>query len=188
MAEAAPTTTFPDFFPFLRPELLEDPYPIYALLRASQPVLRFPLPRTESGGCVVTRYDDVQTVIRDPRFSVDRRRSEFLQGNKDVMPPALAQAILGEQGGLRSMLIIDPPDHTRVRGLVNKAFTPRRVARLRGHIQSICDDLLAAAERRGRMDVMADLAVHLPAIVIAELLGVPPEDRVRFKEWSTDLI
>jgi cytochrome P450 len=187
MAEAV-TSTFPDFFPFMRPELLEDPYPVYALLRASQPVLRFPLPRTESGGCVVTRYDDVQTVIRDPRFSVDRRRSDFLQGNKDVMPPALAQAILGEQGGLRSMLIIDPPDHTRVRGLVSKAFTPRHVARLRGHIQSICDDLLAAAEGRGRMDVMTDLAAHLPAIVIAELLGVPPEDRLRFKDWSTDLI
>jgi cytochrome P450 len=130
----------------------------------------------------------VQYVIRDARFSVDRRRSEFVQRNRDAMPPALTQALLGEQGGLRSMLLTDPPDHTRVRALVNKAFTPRHVARLRPHIQAICDELLALVERRGRMDVMADFATQLPAIVIAELLGVPAEDRIRFKEWSNDLI
>jgi len=187
MAEAAPSG-FPDIFPFLRPEFLADPYPVYAMLRAAQPVLRMPLPGTETGGCVVTRYEDVQQVVRDARFSVDRRRSEFMQRNRDALPPALAQALLGEQGGLRSMLITDPPDHTRVRGLVNKAFTPRHVARLREHIQAICDELLDAVEGSGRMDVMADLATQLPAIVIAELLGVPAGDRLRFKAWSNDLI
>ena len=187
MAEAAPSG-FPDIFPFLRPEFLSDPYPLYAMLRAAQPVLRIPLPGTETGGCVVTRYQDVQQVVRDGRFSVDRRRSEFMQRNRDALPPALAQALLGEQGGLRSMLIIDPPDHTRVRGLVNKAFTPRHVARLREHIQAICDELLDAVDGSGRMDVMADLATQLPAIVIAELLGVPAEDRLRFKAWSNDLV
>ena len=187
MAEPA-ANSFPDIFPFLRPEFLADPYPVYALLRASQPVLRIPLPGTDAGGCVLTRYEDVQHVLRDSRFSVDRRRSEFMQRNRDALPPALAQALLGEQGGLRSMLIIDPPDHTRVRALVNKAFTPRHVARLRAHIQDICDELLAPLDAHGRMDVMADLATQLPAIVIAELLGVPAEDRQRFKSWSNDLI
>ncbi len=178
----------PDVFSFLRPEVLADPYPIYAVLRASQPILRIPLPGTEAGGWVLTRYEDVQHVLRDPHFSVDRRRSEFVQRNREALPPALAQALLGEQGGLRSMLIIDPPDHTRVRGLVNKAFTPRHVARLRGHIQAICDELLAAVAQRDQIDIMADLATQLPAIVIAELLGVPPEDRLRFKQWSNDLV
>ena len=187
MAEPA-TTGFPDIFPFLRPELLADPYPAYAMLRATQPVLRIPLPGTDAGGYVLTRYDEVQRVLRDPRFSVDRRRSQFMQRNRDALPPALVQALLGEQGGLRSMLVTDPPDHTRIRGLVNKAFTPRHVARLRGHIQDICDELLTAAESRGRFDVMADLANQLPAIVIAELLGVPAADRDRFKEWSNDQV
>ncbi len=187
MAEPAPNA-FPDIFMFLRPEMLEDPYPAYALLRMAQPVLRLPLPGTDAGACVVSRYDDVQQVIRDARFSVDRRRSEFMQRNRDALPPAIAQALLGEQGGLRSMLITDPPDHTRVRGLVNKAFTPRHVARLRDHVQSICDDLLDAVDAGGRLEIMADLATQLPAIVIAELLGVPAADRRRFKEWSNDLI
>ncbi|HZP41114.1 MAG TPA: cytochrome P450, partial [Candidatus Binatia bacterium] len=187
MAEPA-ASTFPDIFPFLRPEVLADPYPVYAMLRTAQPVLRIPLPGTEAGACALTRHDDVQHVLRDARFSADRRRSEFMQRNRDALPPAIAQALLGEQGGLRSMLIIDPPDHTRVRGLVSKAFTPRRVAGLRDHIQAICDDLLDEVDGRVRIEVMADLATQLPAIVIAELLGVPPEDRRRFKEWSNDLI
>src|SRR5262245_56138272 len=121
MAEPA-ATPIPDIFPFLRPEVLADPYPIFAMLRATQPVLRLPLPGTDAGGVVLTRHEDVQHVLRDARFSVDRRRSEFVQRNRDFLPPAIAQALLGEQGGLRSMLIIDPPDHTRVRGLVSKAF------------------------------------------------------------------
>src|SRR5262249_5363462 len=142
MAETIPGG-FPDIFPFLRPEFLTDPYPVYAMLRAAQPVLRIPLPGTDVGGCVLTRHEDVQSVLRAARFPVDRRRSEFIQRNREALPPAVAQAILGEQGGLRSMLITDPPAHTRVRALVAKAFTPRRVAGLREHVQAICDQLLA---------------------------------------------
>jgi cytochrome P450 len=174
--------------PFLTPELLADPYPAYAMLRATQPVLTVALPGSGAGQAVVSRHDDVVTVLRDPRFSVERRRSEFLQKNRDALPPELVQLLLGEQGGLRSMLIMDPPDHTRVRGLVSKAFTPRHVARLRGRIEALVDELLTAVAPRGRMDVIADLAAPLPAIVIAELLGVPAEDRPRFKAWSSDLV
>jgi cytochrome P450 len=83
---------------------------------------------------------------------------------------------------------MDPPDHTRVRGLVNKAFTPRRVAGLRARIEALVDELLGALDGRDRMDAIADLGAPLPAIVIAELLGVPAEDYPKFKAWSTDLV
>jgi cytochrome P450 len=86
------------------------------------------------------------------------------------------------------MLVMDPPDHTRVRGLVNKAFTPRRVASLRQHIEGIVDELLGSVAGRGTLDVIADLAAPLPAFVIAELLGVPRQDYPQFKAWSNDLL
>jgi len=86
----------------------------------------------------------------------------------------------------RQMLFLDPPDHTRLRGLVNKAFTPRRVDVLRPLIQELVDDLLDRAAAAGGMDLVADFAFPLPAIVIAGMLGVPPEDRDRLKGWSYD--
>jgi cytochrome P450 len=86
----------------------------------------------------------------------------------------------------RQMLFLDPPDHTRLRGLVNKAFTPRVVQGMRPRIQAIVDDLLDAVQEAGRMDVIQDVAYPLPAIVIAEMLGVPPEDRDQFRIWSDD--
>jgi cytochrome P450 len=107
-----------------------------------------------------------------------------IQQNRALLPPE----ILGEQGGFRTMLVMDPPDHTRVRGLVNKAFTPRRVASLRQHIEGIVDELLGPLARSRAMDVIADLAAPLPAFVIAELLGVPRRDYPQFKAWSNDLV
>ncbi len=86
------------------------------------------------------------------------------------------------------MLVMDPPDHTRLRRLVNKAFTPRRIATLENRIEAIVHELLDAAEASGSLELMSDFAAPLPAIVIAELLGVPPEDRERFKAWSTVVI
>ena len=82
---------------------------------------------------------------------------------------------------------IDPPDHTRLRALVGKVFTPRTVERLRGQIQAITDELLEAVLPTGRMDIVADLAFPLPATVIGELLGLPREDQQRFKQWSNDI-
>jgi cytochrome P450 len=133
---------------------------------------------------VLTRYAEVHETLREARFSVDRRRAAIVQENLDRLP----RLLLGEEGGLRSMLITDPPDHTRLRGLVSKAFTPRRVAGLRPRIEAIVDELCGRVARQGGMDVMADLAAPLPAIVIAELLGVPAEDHTRFKAWSTELV
>jgi cytochrome P450 len=166
-------------------ELLANPYPMYAMLRRNNPVFRIPIPGVEGPGqWLLLRHEDATSALRDPRFSADRRRAVVLQQNRALLPPE----ILGEQGGFRTMLVMDPPDHTRVRGLVNKAFTPRRVASLRQHIAEIVDELLGPVAGKGGMDVIADFAAPLPAIVIAELLGVPRRDYPQFKAWSNDLI
>ena len=173
----------------LSPEMVQNPYAIYALLRGANPVFRVPSPDTEGAGqFILTRYEDVQQVLRDARFSVDRGRSDFFMRNRDRLPPSIVAALLGEQGGLRSMLVLDPPDHTRIRGLVSKAFTPRQVTRLRERIAELVRELLDSVEPNGRMDVMTELAAPLPAIVIADLLGVPREDYAVFKAWATDVV
>lgn len=169
----------------LGPGFLEDPYPVYARLRSSSPVFRVPLPVDSGAGVfILTRHTDVQHVLRDATFSVDRRRADVIQRNR----ARLSEEFLGENGLFRSMLTMDPPDHTRVRGLVGKAFTPRRVAELRPRIEAITNDLLDEGIRDGRADVMACLAAPLPAIVIAELLGVPAEDGPRFRRWAADVV
>jgi cytochrome P450 len=164
---------------------LENPYPIYSVIRTVRPVLAVPVPGFDGPGVwLLTRYRDVHATLRDPRFSVERVRAPIVRDNLDRMPEFLRQSAQG----LRSMLIMDPPDHTRVRKLVNKAFTPKRIAALRGHIEALVRELTDAALAKGRFDLIHDLAEPLPAIVIAELLGVPPEDHRQFREWSSALI
>ncbi len=171
--------------PLQSPELRANPYPLYRAIREASPVLRLPVPNhTGAGVWLLTRYAEVQAVLRGPGFSVDRRRAEIVRENVGRLPLEL----LGEAGGLRSMLLMDAPDHTRVRGLVAKAFTPRRVAALRPRIEAIVDELLGPVARRGAMDAIEALAAPLPAIVIAELLGVPAEDHRQFKQWSSELV
>ncbi len=156
------------------------------MLRNSNPVFRVPVGDADSPGLwILTRHRDVQAVLKDARFSVDRRRAAIVEQFKDRLPIAAA---LGEEGGLRSMLLMDPPDHTRVRGLVSKAFTPRRVAELRPRIEAIVTTLLDSADGTGSFDLIDQIAAPLPAIVIAELLGVPAEDHRQFKEWSSALV
>jgi cytochrome P450 len=155
------------------------------MLRSLNPVFRIPIPgHTGPGAWALTRHADVHAVLRDSRFSVDRRGAAVVKENRDRIPPAL----LAEGGGLRSMLLLDPPDHTRLRGLVNKAFTPKRVSALRPRIEEIVKGLLDRVEGEGGMDLIGAFAAPLPAIVIAELLGVPPEDHERFRIWSSDLV
>src|SRR5688572_8515647 len=164
---------------------LENPYPVYAVIRTVRPVLEVPVPGyTGPGMWMLTRYRDVHAVLRDPRFSVERIRAPLVRDNLDRMPEFLRQSAQG----LRSMLIMDPPDHTRVRKLVNKAFTPKRIAALRGHIEAIVRELADEVEAKGAFDVIHDVAEPLPAIVIAELLGVPPTDHRQFREWSSAMI
>jgi len=164
---------------------LENPYPVYNLLRTVRPVMEVPVPGFSGPGVwLLTRYEDVHATLRDPRFSVDRMRAPLIRENLDRMPAFLRQSAQG----LRSMLVMDPPDHTRVRKLVNKAFTPRRVSALRERTVEIVGELLDAVMPAGRMDLIHDLAEPLPAIVIAELLGVPAEDHRQFRAWSSQLI
>ena len=160
-----------EFNPFL-PEFIADPYASYRRLREKDPVHR-----SAFGFWVLTRYDDVVTLLRDPRFGRDRYQ------------PLLRARFGGDaSGGISgSMLFRDPPDHTRLRGLVNKAFTPRVVETMRPHIQRIVDDLLDAVRQARAMDVIADLAYPLPVIVICEMLGVPVADRGEFRQWSLDI-
>ncbi len=164
---------------------LENPYPVYSVIRTVRPVLEVPVPGyTGPGMWMLTRHRDVHAVLRDPRFSVERIRAPLVRDNLERMPEFLRQ---GAQG-LRSMLIMDPPDHTRVRKLVNKAFTPKRIAALRGHVEAIVRELIDEARQKGSFDLIHDLAEPLPAIVIAELLGVPPTDHRQFREWSSAMI
>jgi hypothetical protein len=160
------------------PAFQADPYPTYALLRERAPLARFD---RRGSFYWVSRYDDVAAILRDPRFSAERIPEE-------MMAPGVPDSFrrLGELL-TRMLLVRDPPDHTRLRGLVNKAFTPRVVESLRPRAAAIVAELLDAAIPRGAMDVIRDLATPLPVVVIAELLGVAAADRERFKHWSDDV-
>jgi cytochrome P450 len=180
---ASPTTgAAPAFF---AGPLLENPYPLYASLRASNPVFAVPVPADVGAGVfLLTRHSDVHAALRDTRLSADRRRADAIERNRAVLP----RQLLGEDNLFRSMLMMDAPDHTRVRSLVNKAFTPRRVAELRPRIEAIAKELLAGPAARGELDVIAELGAPLPAIVIAELLGVPAEDHPKFRVWAAQIV
>src|ERR1700690_82721 len=159
----------------LRPEVLADPYPLYRRLRTEDPVLWDPFLHA----WVVTRYPDVAQVLLD--FSALRTPTpEQLaeMGLADLSPIASVM--------VKQMLFMDPPAHTRLRGLCSQAFTPSRVERLRQHIQDIANRLLDRMLPTGEMDVIADFAAPLPAIVTAEMLGVPISDHVQLKHWSAD--
>jgi cytochrome P450 len=161
----------------LDPEVLANPYPLYHRLRSEDPVHWDPFLHA----WVVTRYADVITVFQ--RFLANRTPTpeQLTALGLSALTP-LAQVMV------RQMLFLDPPDHGRVRGLAAKAFTPRRVEVVRSHIQDITGSLLDAVLARGtgRMDVIADLAYPLPAIVTAELLGVPTSDWKQLTTWSGD--
>jgi cytochrome P450 len=158
----------PDFN-LLDPAFIANPYPIYHRLRAMAPVWRSPI-----GFNVVTRYDTAAMVLRDRRFGknyVENITKNY--GPQIVDEPAYASMS-------RTMLVLDPPDHTRLRSLVTKAFTARRVEEMRPRIRAVVDALIDRVEPNGRMDVIADFAHRLPIIVICDMLGIPEEDREQF--------
>jgi len=163
-------------FRLFGPEMLADPYPVYHRLRSAHPVSWV----AHLDSWVVTSYEAVCKGLRDPQLSSER----FPRIKKRLAAKGLDQ-LLDERAV--SMLHKDPPDHTRLRGLVNKAFTPRMVEAMENHIQTIVDGLLNAVQAQGHMDVIEDLAYPLPVTVIAEMLGVPTEDRERLKKWSDDI-
>jgi len=162
-------------FQLLDPAVVADPYPLYRRLRSEDPVHWDPFLHA----WVVTSYADVVTVLL--RFSARATPTpEHLQAVGLSALTPVAQVMV------RQMLFMDAPAHTRIRGLASQAFTPRRVERLRAHIQDIVDGLLDRVAPAGRMDVIGDFANPLPAIVSAEMLGVPTSDHQQLKIWSAD--
>lgn len=163
------------------PEFRQDPYPLYARMRREDPVYR-----SSQGMWYLTRYADVEAAIRDPRLSSDLerlRRWQVRQTGKDGFDNKL-----GERLG-HSMINTDPPDHTRLRKLVNKAFTPRRAKGLRPRIEGIVDELLDDAAAAGpTIDLIGAVAYPLPVTVICELLGVPRSDQGRVRGWSRQIL
>jgi pimeloyl-[acyl-carrier protein] synthase len=157
----------------MAPEFVADPYPTYHRLRAEDPVHQSPL-----GFWVLTRYEDVVASLRDPRM-IKEPIAAFVAARFGLPAPPLGMGL--------SMLDRDPPDHTRLRGLVSKAFTPRVIEQLRPHIQQIVDGLLDRVQGDREMDLIEQFAYPLPVIVICEMLGVPVADHERFKGWGLDI-
>ncbi|MGM0898529.1 MAG: cytochrome P450 family protein [Bacillota bacterium] len=156
------------------PEFTKNPYPTYARLREEDPVhqVRFP---DGQNGWLVTRYADAEAVLKDPRFIKDF--SKLFGGSMDDMSVFT-----------QNMLFSDPPDHKRLRGLAQKAFTPKMIEGMTGRIQEITDDLLDGLDGKTTVNLIDEFAFPLPIIVICEILGVPSEDRDKFRMWSNSLI
>jgi cytochrome P450 len=164
------------------PAFVTNPYPTYAHLRAESPVHPVALPDGRRMW-LVSRYDDVLAALKDQRFVKDWRTA-LTDTQRTLMPDIPPEVALL----FRHMLAIDPPDHTRLRSLVHKAFTPRLIDRLRPRIQQIADTLLDAVQTDGHMDLIDAYAFPLPITVIAELLGVPLADQDRFRRWSNMVV
>lgn len=173
MNDQTPVADAPLFNPF-SPEFVQNPYPSFQLLRENQPLMKTPL-----GFWVASRYADVQMILKDKRFGKGFEERMKMRNGEDVFDnPVYAN--------MRTwMLVQDPPDHNRLRGLVAKAFTARRIESLRPQIQSLVDELLEGVVDRKRMDFIHDFAYPLPVNVICDMLGIPPEDRGRFQAGSS---
>jgi pimeloyl-[acyl-carrier protein] synthase len=164
-----------------REEIRTNPYPFYERLRDQDPVHW----DEELGFWVFTRYADIDPLYTDERFSraqgLMRNFHRLSESEQKIVEPVY-------HSFSKTVFYADPPYHTHLRGLMNHAFTPRRVERLRPYIQGVVNELLDAAQSKGgTIDVIHDLAYPLPVMVIAELLGLPACDRDRFKKWSDDL-
>jgi cytochrome P450 len=156
--------------------LRRDPHRVYARLREQGPVHRVRLPAADEGyeTWLVVGYEEARAALADPRLAKDGAK---------IGATALDEEMIGKY-----LLATDPPQHTRLRGLVTRAFTMRRVEQLRPRIQQITDDLLDEMLPRGRGDLIDSLAFPLPITVICELLGVPDMDRAEFRKMSTEVV
>ena len=160
-------------------DFLINPYPQYELLRDQDPVHR-----TAFGNLVVTRFDDVFEVLRNPNTSVDRNNTaegmdrpehiKKLQESSMDRPP--------------SILTLDPPEHTRLRKLVQRTFTPRGIEKMRHLTTEIVDDLLAQLAEKRQIDLIEDFAFVVPFVVIHSMLGLPDADMLNVREWSQTLV
>ena len=170
------------FNPF-EPSFTENPYPQLAQLREHDPVHQTPL-----DFWLLFRYEDVNRFVRDHSLSVEDRNAgpSFTDElRKEVLGDRFQEAM---ERGSHAMLNLDPPDHTRLRRLVTKAFTPRVIEQLRPRIQELVDDALGIAAANGEFDLITDLAFPLPFAVISEMLGMPETDAVQLRQWSGTIV
>jgi cytochrome P450 PksS len=166
----------------LSPEFKANPFPLLARLRAEQPVCCVTLP-DKTPVWLVTRYDDVKILLTDERFAKSRYNALTPeQLRKQPWVPPMFRPLE------RTMIDLDPPDHTRLRHLVHKAFTPRLIEQMRKRAQTLANDLLDAVARKGEMDLVREYALPLPMIIITEILGVPVQDRDKFHKWSKVIV
>jgi cytochrome P450 len=152
-------------FDLANPAFRANPYPAYRFLRETAPVWRSPM-----GHWVLSRHADATAVLRDPRFGHENADRTSVEAEAETVVRSLNQ----------TMLLLDPPQHTRIRGLVSKAFTARRMEGLRARIGDIVDGLIDKVAGQGGMDVVSDFAHLLPVIVICDMLGIPEQDRGPF--------
>ena len=160
------------------PAFRADPYPYYDRLRTHAPAYR-----SASGQVVLTRYSDVFEVLRSSEVSRDIEANAIL----DESDPIAVRRRARRRGGAKSILNLDPPDHTRLRRLVSKAFTPRAIEQLRPRIVAMVDEVLDAAAARGSIELIDELAFPVPFLVISELLDMPTDRADELREWSSAL-
>ena len=172
--------------PLLDPAVQADPYPYYQQLREQQPVLRMP----GTGFYVLTRYEDLRAVLRDPETFSNTLDLEELSGEKARQLGALFHQRLAEQGWphVPTLHQSDPPEHTRYRRLLNKVFTPSRVRQMVPGVQRICDQLIDAFAGRGRCEFVQEFAFPLPGIVISEQLGLAASEIGTFRRWADAML
>src|SRR5579862_9049805 len=164
-------------------EFMEDPYPVLRQLREEDPVHW----SDSIGGWILTRYDDMLTTFKGTSiYSNEGRLAKAVA----YLPPELRAELktFEDHYGHKSLIHSDPPDHTRFRSLVTKAFNSRVVESMRPRMQEIVTEAFDAALASGRMDIISDLAVPLPVTVLAEIMGVPKSDLSFFKAWADDLL
>jgi cytochrome P450 len=175
MNEQVQTAGSEPLFNPLAPEFIRNPYPYYERLRTTDPMHRTPL-----GAFVASRHAEASLVIRDKRFGKDFAERTIKRYGPDIMKQPVFRSMS------HWMLQQDPPDHTRLRGLVVKAFTARRVEDMRPRIQAIVDQTLDRIIPQGRMDLIEDFAFRLPVTIICDMLGIPEEHREVFYASSRD--
>ena len=169
-------------FDLLAPDVLRNPYPTLAKMREVTPLYR--IQHREFGGhpWMLTRYEDTMTVLNDPRFTKNASRfSGWDRKNLELDGT-------GCGGDQPPLLTLDPPDHTRLRALIHKAFTPKMIREFQTRIQEITNDLIDRMLEKGQFDFMTEFAVPLPVVVISEMLGIPKEDQERFRYWSQTIV
>lgn len=164
------------------PQFKANPFPFLASLRSSQPVFQTSFP-DKTPVWLLTRHADVAALLRDERFVKNRRTAMTPEQLRKLpwMPPMFRPLE-------RNMLDLDAPDHTRLRTLVHKAFTPGLIAKMRDRIQTLADDLLSRLADKREFDLIHDYALPLPMTIITEILGVPTKDQKKFHRWSTAVV